>query len=215
MLNVIWLLLVVTAVVAGALTGRLDAVTKAAFDSARGAVEVSIGLIGVMALWLGVMKIAEAAGMVRGLARAIRPLARWLFPDLPAEHPAFAAMMLNVGANWLGLGNAATPLGLKAMEELQRVNPRKDVASDAMVTFFAINAGGLTLVPATIIAVRASLGSANPVEVIFPTLVASGCATVVAVTAARLLGRLRVFRVPQDETAPADPRSSAPTEPVR
>ncbi|HUK14110.1 MAG TPA: nucleoside recognition domain-containing protein [Thermoanaerobaculaceae bacterium] len=202
MLNVIWLLLLAAALVAGAITGRMDAVTRAAFDSARSAVEICIGLVGVMALWLGVMRIAEAAGLVRALAALLRPLARRLFPDLPADHPALAAMLLNVGASWLGLANAATPLGLKAMEELQAANPRKDTASDAMVTFFAINTGGLTLVPATIIAVRASLGSANPVEILVPTVLASGCATVVAVTAAKLLARLHAFRLPPAPEAP-------------
>ncbi|MFI5143349.1 MAG: nucleoside recognition domain-containing protein [Thermoanaerobaculales bacterium] len=211
MLNVIWLALVVVAVVVGAASGRLDAVTKAAFDGARSAVEISIGLVGVMALWLGVMRIAEAAGLNRLLARAIRPLARWLFPELPADHPAFAAMLLNVAASWLGLGNAATPLGLKAMEELQNANPSKDTASDPMITFFALNTGGLTLVPATIIAVRVSLGSTNPTEIVAPTIVASACATVAAVTAAKLLSRLAASRA----GAPASTRTESTEPPSR
>jgi len=195
MLNLIWLALIVVAVVVGAATGRLDAVTKAAFDSARGAVELALGLVGVMALWLGVMRIAEEGGLVRVLARALRPLARRLFPDVPPDHPALLAILLNVSANWLGLGNAATPLGLKAMEELQALNPVKDTASDAMVTFLALNTSSVTLVPATIIAVRVALGSANPTEIVAPTILASVCATVVAVAAARLLRRLPPFRL--------------------
>lgn len=194
MLNAVWIGLIVVAVVVGAATGRLDAVTKAAFDSARGAVELAIGLVGVMALWLGVMRIAEEAGLARALARLLRPAARRLFPDVPADHPALAAILLNVSASWLGLGNAATPLGLKAMEELQKLNPVKDTASNAMVTFLALNTSSITLVPATIIAVRVTLGSANPTEIVAPTILASACATVVAVSAAKLLERLPAFR---------------------
>jgi len=194
MLNAVWIGLIAVAVVVGAATGRLDAVTKAAFDSARGAVELAIGLVGVMALWLGVMRIAEEAGLARALARLLRPAARRLFPDVPADHPALAAILLNVSASWLGLGNAATPLGLKAMEELQKLNPAKDTASNAMVTFLALNTSSITLVPATIIAVRVTLGSANPTEIVAPTILASACATVVAVTAAKLLERLPAFR---------------------
>jgi len=194
MLNWIWLALVVVAVVVGAVNGRLEDVTAAAFEGARVAVEIAIGLVGVMALWLGVMRVGEQAGLVQLLARAIRPLARRLFPDVPPDHPAVGAMLLNVSASWLGLGNAATPLGLKAMEELQTLNPDKGTATDAMVTFLAINTASITLVPATIIAVRVTLGSADPVEIVFPTVVASCCATLVAVTAARLLARLPCFR---------------------
>jgi spore maturation protein A len=194
MLNAVWIGLIAVAVVVGAATGRLDAVTKAAFDSARGAVELAIGLVGVMALWLGVMRIAEEAGLARALARLLRPAARRLFPDVPADHPALAAILLNVSASWLGLGNAATPLGLKAMEELQKLNPAKDTASNAMVAFLALNTSSITLVPATIIAVRVTLGSANPTEIVAPTILASACATVVAVTAAKLLERLPAFR---------------------
>lgn len=211
MLNWIWMALVVVAVIVGAVTGRLAEVTAAAFEGARSAVEISIGLIGVMALWLGVMRIGEEAGLVRGLARLIRPLARWLFPDVPADHPAIGAMLLNIAASWLGLGNAATPLGLKAMEELQTLNSEKETATDAMVTFLAINTACITLVPATIIAVRVTLGSADPVEIVFPTLVASCCATLVAVTAARLLSRLPCYR----RTAPLYPADTPADEDER
>ncbi len=195
MLNFLWFGLIVVAVVVGAATGRLDAVTKAAFDSARTAVELALGLVGVVALWLGVMRVAEEGGLVRALARALRPLARRVFPAVPPDHPALAAILLNVSASWLGLGNAATPLGLKAMEELQKLNPSKDTASDAMVTFLALNTSCVTLVPATMIAVRVALGSANPAEIVVPTILASGCATVAALTAAKVLGRLPAFRV--------------------
>lgn len=199
MLNWIWLGLVVVSVLVGAATGRLDAVTRAAFDGARSAVEISLGLVGIMALWLGIMRIAEACGAVHLLARAIRPLARRLFPDVPAEHPALGAMLLNLAASWLGLANAATPLGLKAMKELQRLNPTPKTATDAQVTFLALNTACITVVPATIIAVRVTLGSADPTAIVVPTILASCCATLVAVTAARLLARWRVFRLPPPE----------------
>jgi spore maturation protein A len=189
-LNAIWVFLVVVAVVVGAATGRLDAVSRAAFDSARTAVEVAFGLVGVMTLWLGVMRVAEAAGLVSMLSRALRPFSRWLFPDVPADHPALGAMLLNISASWLGLGNAATPLGLKAMEELQSLNPRKDTATNAMVTFLAINTTSITLVPATIIAIRMTLGSAQPLAIVAPTVLASCCATVVAIVVARLAARV-------------------------
>lgn len=203
MLNWIWLALVVVAVVVGAVNGRMEAVTKAAFDGARTSVDIALGLIGVMALWLGVMKIAERSGLVELLARAIRPLARRLFPDVPPDHPALGAILMNLAANWLGLGNAATPLGLKAMAELDTLNPHKGTASNAMVTFLALNTSCITLVPATIIGVRVSLGSAAPTDIVAPTILASACATVVAATAARLLERLPAFRLPARPTPDA------------
>ena len=187
MLTWIWLTLVVCSVVAGAFTGRLDEVTKAAFDMAGTAVTIAISLVGVMSLWLGLMRVAEKAGLIQLLARAIRPVFRRLFPEIPDGHPALGSMLLNISASWLGLGNAATPLGLKAMEQLQELNPRKDTASNSQVTFLAINTASITLIPTTIIAVRAAAGSANPAEIVGTTLVASGCATIVAVCAARLL----------------------------
>lgn len=196
MLNWIWAGLVVVALTVGAINGRLEAVTKAAFDGASTAVEIALGLVGVLALWLGVMKIGERAGLVELLARAIHPLARRLFPDIPADHPALGAMVMNLAASWLGLGNAATPLGLKAMAELETLNPRPGTATDAMVTFLALNTSCITLVPATIIGVRVALGSANPTAVVGPTILASATATAVAATTARLLARLPVFRLP-------------------
>jgi len=196
----IWLFLVVGSVVVGAFTGRLDEVTKAAFDMAGMAVTIALGLVGVMALWLGLMRVAEKAGMIQILARALRPIFRRLFPEIPDGHPALGSIVLNVSASWLGLGNAATPLGLKAMEQLQELNPRKDTASNSQVTFLAINTASITLVPATIIAVRAGAGSANPAEIVGTPLVASGCATVTAIVASRLLQRL--FPAPKAEEAP-------------
>jgi len=210
MLNYIWLGLMVIAILVGGLTGRMDAVTKAAFESAKTAVEIALGLIGVMTLWLGIMKIAEEAGLVRVLARLIQPVARRLFPEVPSAHPAIGAMLLNISANWLGLSNAATPLGLKAMEELQSLNPTQDTATNAMVMFLALNTASITLIPATIIAVRVTLGSANPVEIVFPTIFASTCATLVAVISAKLLEKLPAFKMEDKavvkEVAPVEVR---------
>jgi spore maturation protein A len=172
----------------------LRRITTAAFDAAGVAVQIALGLIGIMALWLGVMKVAEAAGLVTVLARAVRPLTARLFPDVPSDHPAVAAMMMNIAANMLGLGNAATPFGLKAMEELNRINPRAGTASNAMCTFLAMNTSCVTVIPATAIAVRAAAGSSNPALIIGTTFLASLTATIVAVTTAKLLQRLRVFR---------------------
>jgi spore maturation protein A len=190
MLNYIWIALVVTSVITGILTGRLPEVTKAAFDMAEVAVTISLGLIGVMSLWLGLMRIAEKAGVIQGLARLLKPIFRLVFPEIPDGHPALGSMLLNISASWLGLGNAATPLGLKAMEQLQELNPTKDTATDSQVTFLAINTACITIVPTTIIAVRVSQGSTNPTEIIATTIFASGCATVVAIIGARLLRHL-------------------------
>ena len=195
MLNWIWLFLVVVALIVGAINGRIEEVTNAAFEYANKSVEIAIDLIGIMALWLGIMNIAQEAGLVRMLARAIKPISRRIFPEIPPEHPAMGAMILNIAANWLGLSNAATPLGLKAMEELQKLNKIKDTATNAMATFLALNTASVTLIPATIIGVRLSLGSKNPAEIIGTTIFASGCATIVAVTVTKLFQRLPIFKI--------------------
>ncbi|NOZ60152.1 MAG: nucleoside recognition protein [Calditrichaeota bacterium] len=214
MLNYIWLALVIIALIVGAINGKIDAVTKAAFSYANTSVEIALGLIGIMALWLGIMNIAQKAGMIRVLARAIRPISRFLFPEVPPEHPAMGAMILNIAANWLGLSNAATPLGLKAMEELQELNPQKDTATNAMATFLALNTASITLIPATIIGVRVTLHSSNPAEIIGTTIFASCCATIVAVTATKLLQRLPVFRIKNENDQPNndDPESTSSKE---
>jgi len=174
---------------------KLAAITDAAFNFAKIAVmDIALPLVGIMAMWLGVMKIAEAAGIIRMLAAAIAPITRRLFPEVPTDHPAMGAMVLNIAANWLGLSNAATPFGLKAMEELQKLNPKKDTASNPMVMFLGINTASITLIPTTIIGLRVAMGSANPAEIIGTTIFASACATTVAVIAVKILGKLRAFR---------------------
>jgi spore maturation protein A len=188
-MGAIWTLLVTTAVATAAVTGRLADLTGAAADAAGRAVTVSIGLVGVMALWLGLMRVAEEAGLVALAARTVRPLLRRLFPEVPPEHPAMGSMVMNVAANLLGLGNAATPFGVRAMQELEALNPRPGTASDAQALFCALNTASLQLVPATVIALRAGAGSRAPAEILGATLLASACGALVAVTAARLLAR--------------------------
>jgi spore maturation protein A len=190
MLNYIWLGLMLISLIFGAITGNLKAVTDAAIEYAGTAVDISLGLIGIMAFWLGIMKIAEKGGIIRLLSRLIRPLARFLFPDIPKDHPAIGSMMMNVVANWLGLGNAATPLGLKAMEELQELNPDKETATNAQVIFLAINTASITFIPMTVIAVRTELGAANPFEIISTGIFSSTVACITAITAAKLLQRI-------------------------
>jgi spore maturation protein A len=173
---------------------KLRAITQAAFEVAGTAVNIAIGLIGIMALWLGVMKVAEAAGLLSVLTRLLTPVTRRVFPDVPPDHPAVGAMIMNIAANMLGLSNAATPLGLKAMEELNKLNPKVGTATNAMVTFLAINTGGLVLIPATALAVRASVGSANPGLIIGTSIVGAFCATVAGVAASKLLQRLPRYK---------------------
>jgi spore maturation protein A len=173
---------------------KIKAITQAALDYANIAVEISIGLIGIMALWLGIMKIAEEAGLMKALTKMLTPLTRRLFPDVPPDHPAVGAMIMNMAANMLGLNNAATPMGLKAMEELNKINPKIGTATNAMVTFLTINTGGLVLIPATAIAVRAAAGSVNPGIIIGTSIFGAGCATVFGVIAAKLLQRLPKYK---------------------
>jgi spore maturation protein A len=161
---------------------------------AKIAVELAIGLIGIMALWLGIMKIAEQSGLVAKLASLLRPVLTWLFPDVPADHPAMGAMVMNISANMLGLANAATPLGLKAMEELNKLNRKAGTATDAMCTFLVINTSNLQLIPATAIAIRASAGSANPSEIIAPVILATIVASVTGIVTVKLMARLKIFR---------------------
>jgi spore maturation protein A len=173
---------------------KLKAITQAAIDFVNTAVEIAFGLIGVMALWLGLIKIAEEAGFVKVLTRVLAPLTKRIFPDIPSDHPAIGAIIMNTAANMLGLSNAATPIGLKAMEELNKLNPNAGTATNAMVTFLAINTGGLILIPATAIAVRAASGSANPGIIIGTAIFGAGCATITGVVASKILQRLPRYK---------------------
>jgi len=203
MLNYIWLAMVVLAVVLGGVNGRIDEVTKAAIDAAGGAVTIAIGLVGVMALWLGVVKIAEDSGLMKLLSRAIAPLLKRLFPDVPPGHPAMGSMTMNIAANLLGLSNAATPLGLKAMQDLESLNKTPGTATNAMCTFLTINTGSVQLIPATMIGVLAAAGSKDPSAIVGTTLAAGFAALVAGVSVARLLQNLPFFSVkPPAQAAP-------------
>jgi spore maturation protein SpmA len=186
-MNAIFVALIVIAVIAGAFSGKMDAVNSAGIESAKSAVDVAIGLLGMMALWLGFMRVLQDAGLMHSIARGLAPVMRRLFPDVPADHPAMGAMIMNLAANMLGLGNAATPFGLKAMRELDRLNPHKGVATDAMVLFLAINTSGVAVLPLGAVAIRASLGSENAGGIIVPSLLATAGSTLIAIVVAKLL----------------------------
>ena len=194
MLNYIWLALVLLAVAIGGWSDRLKEVTGGALDGAKTAITIALGLWGIMALWLGVMRLAERAGLVQRIAYGLRPLMKRLFPEVPSDHPAMGSMLMNMAANMLGLGNAATPLGLRAMRDLESLNPRPGVASNAMCTFLAINTSSVQLIPATAIAILASAGSARPTVIVGTAFFATLCAASVAILSAKLLERLAFFR---------------------
>ncbi|HOV27548.1 MAG TPA: nucleoside recognition domain-containing protein [Pseudobacteroides sp.] len=189
MLNYVWMGMLLIGFIIGGLNGRLEEVTQAAFNSSKSAVELSIGLIGVLCLWTGLMGVAEKSGLLNKLAYLVSPIIRLLFPQIPKKSPAIGAIVMNMAANFFGLGNAATPLGLKAMSELQKHNTVKDTASDSMIMFLILNASAIQLVPATIIALRASAGSTNPAEVIVPIWMASVAAATTGIIAVKLLGK--------------------------
>lgn len=187
MVNFIWFAMIVFGILAAAINNNIEEVTKAALEGANNAVRISISLIAIITFWLGIMKLAEEAGLVRTIAWLVRPLMRFLFPGVPRDHPAMGAIVMNLSANILGLGNAATPMGLIAMQELQKLNPRKDTASEAMCTFLGLNTSCVTLIPATIIGIRVAYGSADPTEIVGPTIIATTLSMVVAVVVDRFL----------------------------
>jgi len=195
MLNAIWLGMIFTSLVVGLIQGRLDQVVQAVTDSAKFGFEIALGLTGVMALWLGIMAIASESGLIKSFARALYPIMRRLFPDVPAEHPAMGAIVMNITANLLGLANAATPFGLQAMKELQRLNANAQEASNSMCTFLAINTSSVQLIPATAIAFLAANGSLHPSSVIFSSLVATSISTIVAILAVKQLAKLPAYRI--------------------
>jgi spore maturation protein A len=194
-LNYIWLSLVILAVILGGINGKIEAVTKGAIDSAGNSVTIAIGLIGVMALWLGIMRIAEDAGLIKLVAKLIAPLMQWLFPDVPRDHPAMGSMLMNISANMLGLNNAATPLGLKAMEDLESLNPKPGVATNAMCMFLTVNTAGVQLIPATMVGLMASAGSTDPTAIIGTTFAATAISLVFGLSAAKMLEKLPIFSV--------------------
>jgi spore maturation protein SpmA len=225
MLNLIWLALLLTGVLVAVFTGKLDAVGQGGLNAAKSAVmDLALPLVGVMALWLGLMRLAEKSGLIQRLGRLIRPVMLRLFPDVPSDHPAIGAMMMNISANMLGVSNAATPLGLKAMTELNRLNSKPGVATNAMCTFLAINTASIQLIPATAINLLAINGSKNPSAIVGSTLLSTGFATICAIITVKLLERVGPFRWenqaatqnPQGNPVPStieeEPQEVAPTQ---
>lgn len=205
-LNYIWiafiLLAVVCAVVQCAVFGQADvfgAVINSTFDSAKNGFEISLGLTGVLSLWMGIMKVGEAGGVVRALSRVLTPLFTRLFPDIPKGHPAMGSIFMNIAANMLGLDNAATPLGLKAMKELQEINvaqhpDRATVASNPMIMFLVLNTSGLTIIPVSIMVYRAQLGAANPTDIFVPILIATFVSTLAGVVVVSIYQRINLLQ---------------------
>ncbi|MZQ84356.1 nucleoside recognition protein [Paenibacillus sp. 5J-6] len=191
MVNWIWLFFIVIGFVVAALNGNIEAVTQAAFDGAKSGVTVCFGLISVLVFWMGMMRIAEDGGLLSKLARLLQPAVRFLFPSVPKNHPAIGYIMSNMSANILGLGNAATPMGIKAMQELQKLNGDKDTASTAMCTLLALNTSSITLIPTTLIAIRMNYNSVNPAEIVGTTLIATIISTAVAIFVDRWYRRSR------------------------
>lgn len=188
-INTIWFFMIASGIITAAVTGRIDVITEAIVKGAEQAITICIGLAGLIAFWSGMMKIAEESGLMTLLARIMRPLGKRLYPEVPPEHPAMGALLLAMSANLLGLGNACTPLGIKAMEELQKLNRQKDTASNSMCTFMILTASSLTIIPGTIIALRAAQGSRVPAEAVGPIVFATSCSTMAALLADRLLRR--------------------------
>ena len=211
MLNGLFVFIALASVLFAAVTSQMQPLTDAIITSARDAVDLAIGLIGIMAFFLGLMRVASDAGLMASISRAVSPVMRLLFPSVPAGSPAMSAMVLNISANMLGLGNAATPFGIKAIEELNKYNSRTGTATNAMVLFLAINTAGLAILPSGIIGIRAALGSADASGIFFPTWFASASATLVGVTAALLLSRLPRYRAtePPPLAVPAAPAETS------
>ena len=199
-LNYIWVAFIVIAFAVATCrliflhdTDVFTEIVTSTFSAARAGFDVSIGLTGILSLWLGLMKIGERAGLVGAFARLAAPVFGRLFPDVPAGHPAAGSIFMNISANMLGLDNAATPIGLRAMQQLQELNPRKDTASDAMIMFLNLNASGLTVVPITIMMYRAQYGAANPADVFLPILLTTTVATLTAIIAVALMQRINLM----------------------
>jgi len=207
MLNYLWLGLMLLAVLLGGMHDRLKEVTDAAFEAAKTAVmTIALPLIGLTALWLGVMRLAERAGLIQALARALRPALRWLFPEVPANHPALGSMLMNLAANMIGLTNAATPLGLRAMNDLEKLNRHPGTATNAMCTFLALNTSSVQLLPTTAIGILAAAGAQRPTAIVGTALLATAVSTLAAIVAVKALQNLPGFRLPE----PAVPANDAP-----
>jgi spore maturation protein A len=194
-LNFIWLSMIVLSVVVGFFTGKLGDVVNAVTAYAKIGFEVALGLSGVMSLWLGIMNIASESGLVKIISRLLSPVMRLLFPEIPKDHPAMGAMILNISANMLGMANAATPFGLQAMKELQTLNEHVKTATNSMCTFLAINTSSVQLIPATAIAYLAANGNIHPTSIIFSSLFATFFSTFIGILAVKQLAKLPMYKI--------------------
>jgi spore maturation protein A len=190
MVNYIWVFMTLIGIVFGMINGTMGEINNAIFTGAKEAVTLCIGLISILVFWLGMMRIAQESGLLDGLSRIFRPIVKRLFPEVPPDHPAMGYILSNMIANMFGLGNAATPLGIKAMEQLQELNGGKNEASRSMITFLAINTASITLIPTTVIAIRMTYHSASPTEIVVPTLIA----TIISALGAIIIDRYFYYR---------------------
>lgn len=181
MINIIWVAMTIVGIIFAMINGTMDKVNEAIFEGAKEAVTLCIAFISVLVFWLGIMRIAQDAGLLKKLTSIFKPIVKRLFPEVPENHPAMGYILSNMIANLFGLGNAATPLGIKAMEQLKLLNGGKDSASRSMITFLAINTSSLTIIPTTVIAIRMTYHSASPTEIVAPTLFATICSTIGAI----------------------------------
>ncbi len=193
-MSYIWLFLIIFSIIIAIYNGKVDVLTQALTDNAKLAVDISISLIGVMAFWLGIVRIAEKSGLIEIISKIIEPITNFLFPEIPKKHKALGNIAMNISANALGVTNAATPIGIKAMKEMQELNENKEVASNPMCTFLAINTAGFQLVPASVIAVLVATGSTNPAEIILPTIGITLFGTLVAIIAVKILQHFFPYR---------------------
>ncbi|WP_223703526.1 nucleoside recognition domain-containing protein [Sutcliffiella deserti] len=194
MINIIWVAMTVIGIIFAMINGTMDKVNEAIFLGAKEAVTICIGFISILVFWLGLMRIAQDAGLLEKLAVLFKPFVKRIFPEVPSDHPAMGYMLSNMIANMFGLGNAATPMGIKAMEQLRELNGGKVEASRSMVTFLAINTASITIIPTTVIAIRMNYESAAPTEIVGPTLVATGCSTIAAILIDRFFYYRRMGR---------------------
>ncbi len=198
-MNFIWYFIIIVSIVVGAYTGKLNDVVNSIMTGAETSIQIVISIMGIMAFWLGIMKIAEKSGIVEFISKLLKPAAKWLFPEVPENNKAIGDVAMNFSANALGLANAATPIGIKAMEELQKLNIDKNSASNPMCTFLAMNTAGFQLVPATAIAVLAANGAKNPAEIIIPTLIVTSITFTLAVSMAKIMQKVYPPQTPQEE----------------
>lgn len=189
-MNYIWYFLIVISIIFGAINGTIDQVARAIFSGCELTVKIVLTLIGIMSFWLGIMKIAEKSGIVEFLSKLLKPIAKIIFPELPKDSPIIGDVAMNFTANALGLANAATPIGIKAMDGMQKINKDKNSASNSMCTLLAMNTAGFQLIPATVIAILAANGCENPTQIIVPTLIVTGTAFISAILIAKLFSKL-------------------------